>query len=169
LLGTPIAAQGQCLDTKKGRKMRYLAIAASAVLGGALLGIGLRAAEPKSTPHHHMTPEMEACMKECAKCAKECASCLNHCINLVADGKKEHVQTVRTCNDCGDMCAMAGKLIARDGAFADVMCDACAKACDGCGKECAKFPHDEHMTKCAQACKDCANACREMIRADAAQ
>jgi hypothetical protein len=88
-----------------------------------------------------------------------------HCTFLVAEGKKEHVHTLRTCNDCGDMCATAAKMIARDGVFTHPMCDACAKACDGCGAECAKFPHDEHMKRCADACKDCAKACREMIRA----
>jgi hypothetical protein len=144
-------------------RRHYVAIAALTVFG---LG-WTRADEPKvAPPHHHATAEMEACMKECARCAKECASCLNHCIQLVADGKKEHVTTLRTCNDCGDMCAMAAKMIARDGAFANLMCAACAKACDGCGAECAKFPHDEHMSKCAQACKDCAKACRAMVKAD---
>jgi hypothetical protein len=108
---------------------------------------------------------MEQCMKECARCARECESCLTHCTFLIAEGKKEHVHTLRTCNDCGDMCAMAGKLIARDGPFMNAMCDACTKACDGCGAQCAKFPNDEHMTRCAKACGDCAKACREMIRA----
>ncbi len=144
-------------------RQHYVAIAALAVLVGVW---GARADEPKAAPpHHHLTPEMDACMKACAHCAKECGSCLNHCIQLVAEGKKEHVTTLRTCNDCGDMCAMAAKLIARDGAFANIMCAACAKACDACEAQCAKFPHDEHMAKCAQECKDCAKACRDMLRA----
>jgi hypothetical protein len=115
-------------------------------------------------PRHHVSPEMEKCMKDCARCARECESCMTHCTFLVAEGKKEQVHTLRSCNDCGDMCAMAGKLIARDGVFMKVMCQACAKACDGCGAVCAKYPHDEHMTRCAEACKDCATACREMIK-----
>ena len=87
----------------------YVAIAALAALVGVW---GARADEPKAAPpHHHVTAEMEACMKACARCAKECGSCLNHCIHMVADGKKEHVATLRTCNDCGDMCAMSAKLI----------------------------------------------------------
>jgi hypothetical protein len=138
-------------------------IATAAVLAGGLGLMWARADEPKA-PHHHATPEMEACLKECARCARECESCLTHCTELVAAGKKEHVQTLRTCNDCGDLCALAAKLIARDGAFMNVMCTACAKACDGCGAECAKFPNDDHMSRCAQACKDCAKACRDMVK-----
>jgi hypothetical protein len=148
----------------------FTCIAALATLACGWGAYRLLAAEPKvAPPHHHATPEMEACLKACAHCAKECESCFAHCVGMVAEGKKEHVATLRSCNDCGDMCAMSGKLIARDGAFMNQMCEACAKACDGCGAECAKFPHDEHMARCAQACKDCAAACREMVKAGAAE
>jgi hypothetical protein len=149
-------------------RRHHLAIAAVAVMVGSLGAIRILADEPKTAPRHHATAEMEACMKECARCARECESCLNHCLELIADGKKEHVRTLRTCNDCGDMCAMAGKLIARDDAFMNLMCDACAKACDGCGAECTKFAHDDHMARCARACKDCATACRDMVKATGA-
>jgi hypothetical protein len=141
-----------------------MAIAALVALAGGWSALRLKADEPKSSPHH-LSAEMEKCLKECARCAKECESCLSHCTDLVADGKREHVRTLRTCNDCGDMCAMAGKLIARNGAFMNPMCEACRKACDGCGAECAKYPHDEHMARCAQACKDCAKACKDMLQA----
>jgi hypothetical protein len=152
--------------------MRRHHLAAAALIVSVAGGFGLArlwaADESKAGPRHHATPEMEACLKECARCAKECESCLNHCTYLVADGKKEHVRTLRTCNDCGDMCAISGKLVARDGAYMNLMCAACAKACDGCGAECAKFPHDEHMARCAKACEDCATACREMVKAGGA-
>jgi hypothetical protein len=148
--------------------MRRYQLVAAVLAVGLAGGLGLMRLWAADEPHHHhATAEMDKCMKECARCAKECASCFQHCVHMVADGKKEHVRTLRTCNDCGDMCAMAGKLVARDGAFMNAMCEACAKACDGCGAECTKFPHDEHMTKCAQACKDCAKACREMVKAGA--
>jgi len=148
-------------------RRHFTAIAPLATLAGSWGIMGLLADEPKSAEHHHATAEMDACMKACARCAKECESCFTHCTNLVAEGKKEHLRTLRTCNDCGDMCAMAGKLVARGGPFMNAMCEACAKACDGCGAECAKSPHDEHMTRCADACKDCAKACREMVKANA--
>jgi hypothetical protein len=147
---------------------RYsMATAATAAALAGLVTVKLWAADQSQTgPHHHVTAEMDKCMKECARCARECESCFKHCVSLVAEGKKEHLRTLRTCNDCGDMCAMAGKLVARDGAFMNAMCEACANACDGCGAECAKYPHDEHMSRCAQACKDCAKACRDMVKAE---
>jgi hypothetical protein len=161
-LGIPANEQ-----TEKIMRRHYLAITALATLAGGWGVLRSIAEEPKvAPPHHHITAEMEACARACAHCAKECESCLNHCTQMLADGKKEHLATVRSCNDCGDICAMAGKLIARDGAFANLMCVACAKACDGCGAECAKFPNDEHMTVCAKACKECATACREMVKAE---
>jgi hypothetical protein len=148
------------------RRQQMAAAAIAAMVIGSFAVLRLAAEDKKADPHRGHA-EMEACVKECANCAMECGSCLNHCTHLVADGKKEHVRTLRTCNDCGDMCAMAGKLVARNGAFMNLMCDACAKACDGCGIECEKFPSDEHMARCAKACKDCAKACRDMLKATA--
>jgi hypothetical protein len=136
----------------------------------ALAGFGaLRlpaADEPKGHEHtQHMSSEMEKCLKECVRCAKECESCFQHCVGLVAQGKKEHVHTLRTCIDCADYCALAAKVISRHGAIVDPICDACAKACDTCGAACEKHPTDEHMKRCAEACKDCAKACRAMVKA----
>lgn len=148
--------------------MRRHHIVTAALAVGLAGGFGvLRLAADEPQHHQHGAAEMEKCLKECARCARECESCFNHCTHLVAEGKKEHVRTLKTCNDCGDMCALAGKLVARNGVFMNAMCEACAKACDGCGAECDKFPHDDHMKKCAQACKDCAKACREMVQAGA--
>src|SRR6516165_291602 len=107
-------------------RQQHVAIAALAV--GLTIGLGAERLAAADHPRHHATAEMEKCLKECARCAKECESCLTHCVYLVADGKKEHVRTLRTCNDCGDMCAMAGKFVARDGPFMNQMCDACARA-----------------------------------------
>jgi Domain of Unknown Function (DUF326) len=141
------------------RNLFVAAALAVALVGGSR---GTAADEPK---HVHGQAEMEKCLKECARCAKECESCFNHCTMLVSEGKKEHLRTLRTCIDCGEFCAAAGKMIARHGALMNIMCDACAKACDVCGAECNKHAHDEHMKRCADACKDCAKACRDMTKA----
>jgi hypothetical protein len=82
----------------------------------------------------------------------------------VAEGHKEHARTVQTCNDCGEFCAMAAKIVGRAGPMAVPACEGCAKACDVCGDACEKFPDDEHMKTCAKACRDCARACRDMIK-----
>ena len=86
------------------------------------------------------------------------------CEELVAAGKKQYVQTMKLCADCGDICAVAANIVARHGALSTMVCEACAKACDDCGKACAQFADDEHMKKCADECKKCAAACREMIK-----
>jgi hypothetical protein len=137
----------------------------------AALALGLftaaRGDEQKAAPHHHRGPEMEKCLKACVDCAGQCESCFVHCTNLVASGKKEHVTTLRTCLDCGDVCVLAAKVISRDGALAGAICEGCAKACDGCGDACEKHPGDEHMKACAKACRDCSKACREMVKSTA--
>ena len=145
--------------------MRRSAIAVGALVVALAGGYGVARLGAADEKHAHHGAEMDKCMRECARCAKECESCFSHCTMLVAQGKKDHVRTLKTCIDCGDFCALAGKLIARDGAFMTLACDACAKACDQCGAECQKHPSDEHMKRCADACKDCAQACRDMVKA----
>lgn len=140
----------------------------------AAFGVGAVAEQQPSQPaaggqksggHEHgkLDPAEEKCMKACVDCARECEACFDHCVMLTAQGKKEHVRTLKTCVDCGDICALAAKAIGRNGALAPQICDGCAKACDACGAECEK--HDDPMMKrCAEACKACAKACREMIQ-----
>ena len=146
-------------------RRHHMAAAAVAVALAGVFGAVRLAADERKADSHRGHAEMEACMKECARCAKECESCFNHCTHMVAQGKKEHLRTARTCIDCADFCVAAGRLMARHGPFMTLMCDACAKACDKCGAECEKVPTDEHMKRCGQACRDCAKACRDMVKA----
>src|SRR5262249_19791745 len=115
----------------------------------------------KEEAHH---AHFLACAKACAECMLECESCAHHCVQLVAEGKKDHLKSVGTCSDCADFCELAAQVVSRQGPMAVLSCEACAKACDACGTECEKFPADEHMKRCAKACRDCAKACREMIQ-----
>ena len=142
-----------------------------AVVATLALAAGLFAADDKKHATHTTTAdtgqhaELEKCIKACTDCAKECESCFNYCTEMVAKGEKMHATTVRTCNDCGELCSVAAKLMSRHGPFMVPACEACIKACDGCGKECDKHgSHDQKMAKCAKACKDCAQACRDMVK-----
>ena len=83
---------------------------------------------------------------------------------MVAEGKKDHLTTLKTCQDCATHCAAAASIMSRKGPFSDLICKACAEACARCGEACAKFPDDRHMKKCAEECKKCEKACREMLR-----
>jgi hypothetical protein len=83
---------------------------------------------------------------------------------MVASGHKDHARSMQTCNDCGDFCALAARVVNRHGPMAGMTCETCAKVCDRCGQACEKFPDDEHMMACTKACKECAAACREMMK-----
>jgi hypothetical protein len=83
---------------------------------------------------------------------------------LVSEGKKEHLKTLQTCQDCATLCSAAASIVARMGPFSDTICTACAEACKRCGDECEKHSHDSIMKKCAEECRKCANACNEMLK-----
>ena len=131
-------------------------------LAAGLFAVGGRTARADD-PHAAHAQHFMQCAKACAACQIECDSCAAHCANLVAGGQKEHLTTLRTCQDCADICKTAASSSARGGPFAREICEACAKACDGCAKACEKHPDDKHMASCAKACRDCAKACRDMI------
>jgi hypothetical protein len=137
----------------------------------ALLALAYPAAQAADTAKekapdkgHHEHGPFDKCARACADCSLQCDSCFKHCLSLVADGKKDHLQSMQLCNDCGTVCAAAQKIVSRGGPLSATICDACAKSCDTCGAACEKFPDDTHMTACAKACRDCAKACREMIK-----
>jgi hypothetical protein len=114
---------------------------------------------------HKEHEQFHKCAKACAHCMLECESCARHCAHLVAGGEKKHARTLATCTDCGDFCALAAKVVARQGPTAGTTCEACAKVCDVCGKACEEVgPRDEHMKRCARECRECARACREMVK-----
>jgi hypothetical protein len=138
-----------------------------ALLAAALvtcLPTAARTEDKPAAPHVHRSPEMQKCIEACVTCTNQCETCFVHCTGLVASGKKEHVATLKSCVDCGDLCAVAGKIMSRDGSLIGPACEGCAKGCDACAASCEKFPKDEHMAACARACRDCSKACREMLK-----
>jgi hypothetical protein len=142
---------------------RYLLL--GTLLASALVLAAFGTAGRAEDKEHKHDEHSDKCAKACATCLLECESCAHHCAHLVAKGEKEHLRTLGTCADCGDVCALAAKVVARKGPTAVTVCEACAKVCDECAKACEEVgPKDEHMKRCAKACKDCAAACREMIK-----
>jgi hypothetical protein len=131
------------------------------VLAVALLSVPGAAVRAEEHKHSEI---VDNCAKACVDCLRECESCARHCAGLVAEGKKDHMTTLGTCADCGDICGTAAKIVSRRGPLMVTVCDGCAKMCDQCGEQCEKFPTDEHMKACAKSCRDCAKACREMIK-----
>jgi hypothetical protein len=81
----------------------------------------------------------------------------------LAQGKKGHLVTLQTCQDCATHCSAAASIVARQGPFADLICKACAEACTRCARECSKYGDDTHMQACAAACRKCEEACKGML------
>jgi hypothetical protein len=142
---------------------RSKSLAALGALAAVLALGGLRADDKKGPHDGHGA--FDACARACADCTLQCESCFHHCAHLVVAGNKEHARTAGLCSDCGDVCALAARVTARQGPLAGTVCEACAKSCDTCAEACEKMPSDKHMAACAKSCRDCARACRDMVKA----
>jgi hypothetical protein len=141
---------------------------AAGVSAGVALAAGVGFAQDdkgKGGPAHAEHDQMlRACAKACSDCQRECDSCATHCAHQLHAGKKDHMTTLMTCQDCADVCVAASQIVARGGPFASLVCGPCAEACAKCAKECEKFPDDEHMQRCAEECRKCEKSCREMVK-----
>jgi hypothetical protein len=137
---------------------------AQAVCTCALLSMALMTGPPTWADHEHDEHGFMACAEACTDCGRECDSCAAHCADLLAQGQKQHVKTLQTCEDCATTCYAAARIVARKGPFSKTICEACAEACQRCGKACEQFPDDPHMKRCAEQCRRCEKACRDMIQ-----
>jgi hypothetical protein len=132
------------------------------VMGAAATMSWISSARAEDHDAHHQM--FDKCSEACSACQLACHACHHHCMGLLEEGKKEHALTAKLCSDCGDICALAANIVARHGALAGTICEACAKACDDCGNQCMKYENDPIMKRCADECKRCAAACREMMK-----
>jgi hypothetical protein len=107
---------------------------------------------------------MQACAKACSDCQRACDTCTTYCAHLMAEGKKEYLTTLMSCQDCAAVCAAAAQIVSRGGPHSVLICECCAKACDQCGTACEKFSDDKQMKSCAEECRRCEKACRAMIK-----
>lgn len=118
----------------------------------------------KAKPDHdHGKMMAESTAAVAGECQRACDMCTTHCAQMVAEGKKEHLTTLRTCQDCATICAATTAILARNGPFADAILKSCVEACARCGAECEKFPTDPHMKHCADLCRKCEKACKDML------
>ena len=137
------------------------------VSAGALAALAgaVKAQQAGGSVAHTEHDEMfAACAKACSDCQRACDMCTTHCAHQVHAGKKEHMTTLATCQDCADFCVAASQIVARGGPFAATICASCAEACAMCGEACEKFPDDQHMKMCAEECRKCEKACRDMVQ-----
>ena len=67
---------------------------------------GLAQTKAEHADHHH---DVDKCAVACGACQRSCDSCSTHCADLAASGKKEHLESLKTCQDCAAICATASK------------------------------------------------------------
>jgi len=119
--------------------------------------------KPATKGAHGHDAHFAECAKACHDCAQSCDACGSHCAMLIAEGKKEHLKTLGTCQDCSTVCHAAAAITGRAGPFVDTICTACADACKRCGDACDQHKDDPMMKACADECRKCEKACREML------
>ena len=139
-------------------------VAALAGMSGSAFAQEKADRQPAAKSDHAHQQHYYDCAKACDDCARMCDACSRHCADLVAQGRKEHQETLRTCQDCATVCRAAGSVTARVGPFSDAICTACAEACKRCGDACEKHASDPMMKKCAEECRKCEKACRDMLK-----
>lgn len=142
------------------------------VLVGAILAATAATSNPEQpkipvppVPQLEVDPKMPyflVCAEACDNCARHCELCAAHCARMIADGKKEHLETLRLCQDCAAFCQATSRITAKDGPMKDLIAMNCADACKRCGDACEKHAHDPIMKRCAEECRKCEKACREM-------
>jgi hypothetical protein len=143
--------------------MRKLTVVLGVALAALALPLGATAVLT-GEKHKGHDEAFDRCAKACNDCQRACDACATHCAHLVASGRKDHLKTLRSCQDCAAFCAAAAQIVARQGPYADLICQGCAQACARCGKACEAFPDDRMMRMCAQECRRCEKACREMLK-----
>lgn len=133
----------------------------------AVLAGGVAAAEDKPKDVKDLKETKDCCTEcgvTCSKCLAECLKCYKYCADLVAAGKKEHVECMKACLDCTEFCKLCITICGRDGAMMAICCEACAKACEACAKACEKFPDDKTCAACAKLCRECIKCCKSCCK-----
>ena len=120
--------------------------------------------QEKKVDHSEHNEMMQSCAKACSDCQRACDTCATHCTHMLHEGKKDHLTTVMTCQDCATVCSAAAQIVARGGPYSNTICVACVDTCSRCGKACEQFPDDKHMKACAEECRKCETACKAMVK-----
>jgi hypothetical protein len=144
--------------------MKWLRAVPVVALALALVALpGPSTAQVKRAAHAEHQQHFHDCAKACDDCARMCDFCSSYCAQMVADGKKEHLETLKSCQDCATVCSASAAITARMGPYAVQICTACADVCKLCAEACDKHKDDGTMKKCADECRKCEKACRDML------
>ena len=104
---------------------------------------------------------IDQCIKDCLNCYETCLSCISHCLAL--GGKHASVEHIQAMMECSLICNTSATMMRMNSAFANELCQMCAKVCDVCEESCCSIDDtDRMMERCADACARCAQSCRSM-------
>lgn len=133
------------------------------VLGATAAGLTAVGGSAAVAQQHHQDNIHEECAEACVTCAKVCNQGFHHCYKKVTEGQKEHAKSMHLLADCGDICATAGKLVARMSPLMVHTCAACGASCEDTLKV-VQAIHDDEMRETIQTLQKCRDTCREMVR-----
>lgn len=144
--------------------MRISSLAIAAILIAAVGIVAAFAQNPAKEGKEHAAMKMDgssALAKIADECALACDGCASHCMEMLAQGRKEHLESVKTCLDCATICGAMARVAGRSGPFTSILATACAEVCRLCAEQCEKMGNDPHMKACAEKCRACEKACGE--------
>ena len=110
--------------------------------------------------------ELVECIDACNACAEICTSCADAC--LAESNVISLVGCIRHNLDCADVCAVTGRLLARQ-TMAEtealrMQVEVCAEFCRICAEECEQHARMmEHCQICADECRRCQRACNMLV------
>jgi hypothetical protein len=93
------------------------------------------------------------------KCVEACNKCTSHLKSIKGNTDSEHSILSQ---DCGDICALTAKMIARRSEYTKNMIKSCVELCDACEEACSGMRSAE-CKNCADACRTCADECLKFI------
>lgn len=141
-----------------------MAAAVALAIGGLVAFAQPGQPHEKKVAHREHDQMQEECAKACSDCQRACDACATHCTHRLHEGKKEHLASAMSCQDCATVCVAAAQIVSRGGPDAVLICECCENACEQCGTACEQLPDDKHMQACAEECRRCQKACLAMVK-----
>lgn len=104
------------------------------------------------------------CVESCCDAMSWCNEVFLHSSRLVGSGKTQHAKLMLLLLDCGEVCSVTAKLVARESSFTAAVCQICAESCSLAAAECEKFD-DSTMKDAAKSLRTCRDACLALLKA----
>lgn len=107
---------------------------------------------------HHLSSDMQACIKACLDCYATCLSSFSgHC--LEAGGPHTEPAHARLMLACAEICRTSAHFMLLGTPHHRHTCRECAEICRECADDCERVGG---MEDCVAACRRCAESCAAM-------